>query len=112
MRNQRPGRAYSQYGSQPVVGDPVVEAMREGWEHVRQDIRLPQPAYDKWDEARQLNYEAGRRAAAVLKPYLGQLPRWAKGVAFTSLIPVNISERAFADFETENALTAFRRAAL
>lgn len=103
LRNQPRGE-YKTAGK--PSGDPIASALREGWEDYRQGVYSDE--YDEWPQGRQINYEAGRRAAAALSKYLRRLPKWPERKPFES-ITMELSDEACAAFQAENILTAFQR---
>ena len=106
---------HNQYGQQPVTsatpaGDEFTRLMWCGYE----DFRAGRPYaadFDKWQVRDQINYEAGRRAAACLKPYMPgkRLPRWPEDADFNSIVPADIPQVAVDVFLAENALTERKR---
>ena len=56
--------------------DPVAAGLHHGWTDYRAGLGFPAD-YDTWPESRQLNYENGRRLAAVVAAG-GPVPAWAR----------------------------------
>ena len=92
--------------SQTPATDVPTRIMWRGYEDVRLGLPIP-PAFEKWDQPVQMNYEAGRRSAAALVRHMPSciLPPWPENMEFTAILPAQVSQEAVDDFMAEQLLT-------
>lgn len=91
------------------ASDPSAAAARAGYEDWREERLWPRD-YETWPVPKQMTYEAGRRAAAVLSKHVGRLPMWPEDVTFAELFG-HVSAAGVEAFLAEDAFTANQRAA-
>ena len=56
--------------------DPIADALQRGWTDYANGRGFPE-AYDTWPQHEQVNYENGRRLAALISTS-GAVPKWAR----------------------------------
>ena len=61
--------------SHTPVADPIAFYMHKGWTDFRGGLGFPKD-YDTWPQPQQVNYEIGRRCAAIASTG-GKVPAWA-----------------------------------
>lgn len=90
------------------ASDPSAAAARAGYEDWREHRQWPR-GYETWPVPRQMTYEAGRRAAAVLSKHVA-LPPWPEDMTFAELFG-HVTGAGVEAFLAEDAFTASQRTA-